>query len=468
MKILVIGLEGAASDILFGDERLDNVRRLMDVGCYGRLESVIPADSVPGWACLAASQDPGSLGIYGQRNRADHSYAPAQTVSSRLLRQPAIWDQAAQQGGQVILLGVPPSAPPLQVNGVCVGCFLTPASRTVEYTYPASVAAEIADLAGDYMTDVKPLRRGWEDRFKDDVYSMSRQHFQVARRLLQNGPWQYFELVDIGLDRLQDAFWRDKDAIREFYAYLDEEVGSILELLDNETAVLLVSTHGAQDTAGGFCPNEWLLREGLLTLSTYPRQVTPSEALPVDWEHTKVWADGGQLFFNVKGREPRGTVLSEEYEALRDDVARRLSAELRSDVASGASIVAKPGDIYKQLLNVAPDLIVNASAAGLSIFDAVGYGRIRLTAADSGMSACSHSGAGSFILASANSPLHGEVKGAGLLDAAPTLLELAGYSIPASMQGRSLVAGLSAPEAAYSADEEELIRQRLEGLGYIE
>ena len=47
MKILVIGLDGAVPELLFNDERLTNVRRLMEGGCYGRLESVIPLTAVP-------------------------------------------------------------------------------------------------------------------------------------------------------------------------------------------------------------------------------------------------------------------------------------------------------------------------------------------------------------------------------------------------------------------------------------
>jgi arylsulfatase A-like enzyme len=67
--------------------------------------------------------------------------------------------------------------------------------------------------------------------------------------------------------------------------------------------------------------------------------------------------------------------------------------------------------------------------------------------------------------------LSGEVADAGLLDISPTLLELAGQEAPASMQGRSLLDGrtqMREATAALSMDEEEIIRQRLVGLGYIE
>ena len=58
MKILVIGLDCAAPELLFTDERLVNVRRLMGAGCYGRLESVIPPITIPAWRCMVTSQDP--------------------------------------------------------------------------------------------------------------------------------------------------------------------------------------------------------------------------------------------------------------------------------------------------------------------------------------------------------------------------------------------------------------------------
>jgi predicted AlkP superfamily phosphohydrolase/phosphomutase len=73
-KILVIGLDCAAPELLLDEDRLENVRRLMDGGCYRRLERIVPPITVPAWMCMATSQDPGSLGIYGFRNRVYLSY----------------------------------------------------------------------------------------------------------------------------------------------------------------------------------------------------------------------------------------------------------------------------------------------------------------------------------------------------------------------------------------------------------
>jgi len=49
VKTLVIGLDCAAPEILFGHPELPNIKELMRRGCYGRLESVIPPITVPAW-----------------------------------------------------------------------------------------------------------------------------------------------------------------------------------------------------------------------------------------------------------------------------------------------------------------------------------------------------------------------------------------------------------------------------------
>src|SRR5262245_66539566 len=117
MKILVIGLDCAAPELLFGDGQLQNIRRLMHNGCFGRLESVIPPITVPAWMCMSTSQDPGSLGVYGFRNRVDHTYSGFGLVDSRSITELAIWDQVAREGGKSVIIGVPPGYPPHKVHG---------------------------------------------------------------------------------------------------------------------------------------------------------------------------------------------------------------------------------------------------------------------------------------------------------------------------------------------------------------
>lgn len=486
MKILVVGLDCAAPEIVLQDERLVNMRRLMEAGCYGRLESVVPPITVPAWMCMATSQDPGSLGVYGFRNRADHSYDGLEIVDSRSIRQLTIWDQIAREGGRSVVIGVPPGYPPRKLNGVWVGCFLTPDTRNDDYTYPANIASEIRDLVGDYRVDAEEFRTEDKERLRNDIYEMSRKQFAVVRHFLQAVEWDYFQFVEIGLDRIHHGFWKFHDpehlqhepdnpyasVVRDYYRHLDAELGEVLRLLDAETTVLLLSDHGARPLDGGFCVNEWLIENGFLKLREYPDEPTPLAELSVDWDHTRVWGEGGyyaRIFLNVKGREPDGVVELEHYEQFRDELAQRLEATIDADGRPLGTVVYKPEQIYRQVNNIAPDLIVHFGGLAWRSIGSVGYRRTHVQENDSGPDDCNHAQHGVFVLAGPNTPLRGEVTGAKLLDMAPTLLTLGGYEIPDSMQGTPLVSPgtLSSPPDKLSSEDEGIVRDRLRGLGYL-
>ena len=454
MKILVIGLDCAAPDLLFGDGQLQNIRRLMHNGCFGRLESVIPPITVPAWMCMSTSQDPGSLGVYGFRNRQDYSYDHLGFVTSDSIRAMALWDVVAAAGKQAHIIGVPPSYPPRRVSGICVGCFLTPDTLRNEYTFPPTVKTEIASLVGEYSTDVKDFRTDNKAWLLEQIYAMSRKHFQVIRHYLTQSRWDYFQFVEIGLDRIQHGFWQCHDpqhrqfvpgnpfqqAIRDYYRYLDDEIGSLLVLLNEETTVLVVSDHGAQRLDGGFCVNEWLVREGLLVLHQQPRQVTPFQKLAVDWDRTTAWSEGGyyaRVFLNVKGREPNGIIAASDYERVRDDIKARLEATQDDRGMPLGTLVFKPQDIYRAVQNVAPDLIAHFGGLFWRSIGGVGYPSIHIQENDTGPDACNHAQFGAFILSSPASKQRGELRGIHLLDIAPSLCHFGGYDTPASMQGRA-------------------------------
>jgi predicted AlkP superfamily phosphohydrolase/phosphomutase len=447
---------------------------------------VIPPITVPAWMCMATSQDPGSLGVYGFRNRKDYSYEGLAFVNSRSIQEIAVWDQVAREGKRANIIGVPPSYPPRKVNGLCVGCFLTPDSSRDVYTHPGDAAQQIARLVGEYPVDVKNFRTHDKDWLKDEIYSMTRKHFEVIRYYLQNSEWDYFQFVEIGLDRMHHGFWKFHDpehvlhqpgnpyqqVIRDYYRYLDTELGTLLDVVPEDVVILVLSDHGAQRLNGGFCINEWLIREGLLVLNKYPDTITPFAKLDVNWCKTRVWSEGGyyaRFFFNVKGREPDGNIERDDYERFRDEMKARLEATVDDQGKPMGTLVFRPETIYKTVNNVAPDLIAHLGGLYWRSIGSVGYPGVHVQENDTGPDDCNHAQFGCFILAAPNNPLQGQFAGAHLLDMAPTLLELGGYDIPRSMQGRSLVSGKDGPnqDTGGSTNEEELIRQRLSGLGYI-
>ena len=160
-KVLVIGLDCAPPELVFEQwrEELPNFKRVMDHGAWGKLESCIPAITVPAWSSMMSSKDPGTLGFYGFRNRGDYSYEKNTLANSNSVKTDRVWDVLSRAGKKVITVGVPQTYPPKPVNGIQVGCFLTPSTKNPErpYTYPASAMQEIESIVGEYLVDRKSV-----------------------------------------------------------------------------------------------------------------------------------------------------------------------------------------------------------------------------------------------------------------------------------------------------------------------
>lgn len=454
-RVVVIGLDCAAPELVFGRfaPLLPDITRLRERGAWGRLTSVIPAITVPAWACAMTSRDPGQLGIYGFRNRKDHSYDGLAMATANLVNEDAVWDVVGARGGSVILLGVPPSYPPRPVNGVRVGCFLTPSTQS-EYTHPPELKAEIAATVGEYKIDVEDFRSEDKQRILGDARDMARRRFALFRHFLETKPWDFAMMVEIGVDRVHHGFWKYFDeahpkyepgnpfehAVRDYYVAMDEEVGRTLEMLDGETTVIVMSDHGAKAMLGGVCVNEWLVREGYLSLKEPPREVVPFSVDLVDWPRTAAWSDGGyyaRVFLNVRGREPDGVIAPEDYERTRDEIAAKLTALPDHEGKPMGTKVFKPEQIYRATNNVAPDLIVYFGDLRWRSVGSLGMGGIYTFENDTGPDDANHAQDGIFIMHGAG-VAPGERTGLQITDVGPTVLRRMGIDVPAEMIGKPI------------------------------
>ena len=131
-RVAVIGLDCGTPQLLFRDlvDEIPNIRKLMDDGMYGDLASITPPITVPAWACAMTGKTPGQLGIYGFRNRKDHTYDGLSIATRGSIKEPAVWDKLGEQGKRSLLIGVPPSLPaPQGVPGLARRLLPDPAQR---------------------------------------------------------------------------------------------------------------------------------------------------------------------------------------------------------------------------------------------------------------------------------------------------------------------------------------------------
>jgi predicted AlkP superfamily phosphohydrolase/phosphomutase len=194
---------------------------------------------------------------------------------------------------------------------------------------------------------------------------------------------------------------------------------------------------------GGICFNEWLMREGYLTLGTAPAKPTPLAKAPIDWARTKAWGDGGyygRLFMNVRGREPSGTIEPGDYERVRTDLIAAIEGIADPAGRPIGSKAHRPEDLYRAVNGVAPDLIVYFGDLNWRSVGAVGMGGIHTFENDTGPDEANHDWHGIFILstAGAEAPLRGALPDVSIYDIAPTLLGLMGIEVPSGLVGRPL------------------------------
>jgi predicted AlkP superfamily phosphohydrolase/phosphomutase len=216
----------------------------------------------------------------------------------------------------------------------------------------------------------------------------------------------------------------------------------------------------------------------------------------VAWEKTRAYSlgAGGNIFINVKGREPAGTVEpGEKYDRLCQELIGGLMR--LSDPETGAPVVEhvyRREELYHgPLLHQAPDLIIQWKDYGYwgrgrydssaPVFEAQRH----LDFSDQPLTG-SHRPEGILILQGAGVRSAAQIDGAHLSDLLPTILGLMEVPIPTHVDGSILyeafvegaiekIGSLSVPsevpsledEFTYTPEDEAKISQHLRDLGYL-
>jgi predicted AlkP superfamily phosphohydrolase/phosphomutase len=458
-RVALIGLDGVPPALLFGPwrARLPVLDALCRGGWCSTLWSCLPPITVPAWSCMLSSQDPGQLGVYGFRNRAGHGYDGLRVATSRDITVPRVWDLVGRAGGRNLIIGVPGTYPPPPVEGLLVADFLTP-DTAAGFTHPRGARERVLGLEPDYRFDVPDFRRRQVDPLVADAIAMTRSRFRLARALVDE-PWDFLAVHEIGTDRLhhrlfpRDPFPTDPEGpggdpsaarLLAYYRVLDEEIGALLERLPEDTAVVVASDHGARAMRGGVRINQWLIDRGhLRLLGDAPADaVTPQT---IDWDRTSAWGEGGyyaRVHLNVRGREPRGRIPAPRVPELVEELKAGLAAIRDGEGRPMATNAWTPGELYRELRGVPPDLMVFFDALACRSIGTPARGELFTTDNDTGIDIANHSMDGVLVVHGAPTRLSRATDAAGapaLYDVAPTILDLLGLPVPPTMIGTSLL-----------------------------
>jgi predicted AlkP superfamily phosphohydrolase/phosphomutase len=140
-----------------------------------------------------------------------------------------------------------------------------------------------------------------------------------------------------------------------------------------------MSDHGFTSWRRTFHLNAWLREKGYLVVKDPNLEKDPGLFANVDWSHTRAYGLGmNALYLNLRGREKNGIVPPEKRDALLDEIAKALVAEI--DPKTGLPAVDKAfkrEEAYKDRgeLEIGPDIVIGYAkgtrAAGSSALGAV-------------------------------------------------------------------------------------------------
>ena len=554
-KVMVVGLDGATYDLIYPwmlDGHLPAFSKLMDEGAWGELRSTIPPMTAPAWTSFATGKNPGKHGLYDWIQRKQDSYNVS-PITAQHIKQPTLWEILGDEGYRVCVFNVPMTYPPRPVNGLMISGMPAPSTK-VTITYPESLLSEVESEVGTYLVYPDPGQAYSDagvDAFLQRLYATTERRFEVLDYLRTREDWDFLMPVLNGTDTVQHAMWKYMDpdhpqhdpakvqkygnAILDYFKYVDDALNRFVENLDKDTVLVIMSDHGFGPFHKFIHVNNWLRQQGLLRIKRTPfasfkaalfklgfspmavynllmrlglgalkREVVRGQGQgllktlflsfdDVDWPRTKAYSLGniGQIYLNVKGREPHGCVAAgEEYEALREEIIKRLK-QLK-DPITGEPVVEyiyRREEIYSgPSTDQAADIIFIPTRMEYFGFGEYEFGSHKvIESVERGISG-THRMNGMMLFYGEPIKSGLRLDGASLIDLAPTILHLMGEPVLKDMDGKVLLDILQAPlddpksvryvkRTGGSRDpadddkldeaEESAITERLRNLGYV-
>jgi predicted AlkP superfamily phosphohydrolase/phosphomutase len=326
----------------------------------------------------------------------------------------------------------------------------------------------------------------------------------MATDRFQHELWHAWDLTH----RMARGRERELKALRpklvNFWQTLDRGVGLIEADLPSDTSLLLISDHGFGPIEHYVNFNVWLLEHGYVALedSFYVKQkhwfyrqgATPEwiygvmsrlglgnhrvsrfrgkqeglmdrlgESLflsrrHIDWSRTRAYAQGnfGQIFLNVKGRQPHGCVAPEDVRLLLDELKARLMTILHPKTGEPlVEHIYERDELYHgPHAGLSPDLTIVLSDWRYRTIGLHDFTTNKVITPAFGPTG-DHRLEGILIATGPALRVGATPHDAALLDIAPTVLHLLGVPVPDDMDGRVLTELLE-PIPSRSADVLEL------------
>ncbi len=342
---------------------------------------------------------------------------------------------------------------------------IDPENPALPISHPVSYSMYLAKKQGPFATlgvaeDTSGLNEGviGEEPFLQQCQDIHRERetmfFDALARTRKGSVVCVFDITD----RVQHMFFRfhkDKHwgtaiddpryrhVLRDLYVQMDALVGRVMEKIDDDTALMVLSDHGFKPFRRAVELNRWLQENGYLAEN--PDSKTPDLLQRVDWSKTRAYAVGfGGIYINMAGREAKGIVGKEDAKQIKREIAEKLKAlrDPQHDQAPVSEVYDRDQAYSGPYVKDAPDLVVGFTPGYRVAWETVtgGFGtevvsdNTRPWAGDHNMNPPQVPG-----MLFCNRPIDTDTPN--IVDIAPSVLDLFGVPIPGHMDGKPIMTG---------------------------
>ncbi len=393
-SVYVFGLDGVPPELVdrgIDAGRLPNFERMRGEGTDGTTRSTVPPLSMIAWSSFATGRNPGNHGVYNFMLKDEEGYGTT-FVNADTLREQSVpvWEYLDAEGKRSGVMNVMPGYPPSRTSGFHISDNITTPSSG-SYAFPDQLEADIESRVGEY--DVDPYESyddGTDEEnlggLLDAFFEIERKRIEVAKMLVADYGCDFYSLVFSGPDNVlhvlghvldethpkhdPDVAARYDDKPLQLLELYDDFLGWVMERVDDEDTVMVLSDHGHGPIYQTINLNSWLYQAGYLELEDRPwtrlkqfgynhvydavetamselnlfsklkmgvartsgdgsgpdlAELLTISRKDIDWSRTAAFtvASGGQVYLNTDDHD-EGAIPPEKY----DDVRERLREEL--------------------------------------------------------------------------------------------------------------------------------------------
>src|SRR6056297_673763 len=324
-RVAFFGIDGVPYSFLEDHfDEFEHLGALADEGASGAIDSIVPPESSACWPALTTGVNPGETGVYGFQDREVGSY-DTYVPMGQDVQATRLWDRVSEAGRDATVLNVPVTFPPQRNVQRMVSGFLSPGVDKA--AHPTDLENHLDSI--DYRIDADAKLGHDEDKseFIENAHETLDARFEAFKHYVQEDDWDLFFGVFMTTDRVNHFLFKHyeedgeySEEFVDFYRKVDRYLGELRSMLADDVTMVVASDHGFTSLDYEVHFNQWLADEGWLAYED-----DDHEELGDISDDTEAYSlIPGRFYINLEGREPRGSVPEEKYEAKRAELKEAL------------------------------------------------------------------------------------------------------------------------------------------------